>query len=431
MLELEKVNVSDMRKAVRHFIPNERGVSGLGNVGTRTALIQALEASGVMPVEVEEFLAGAKNIPAPVDQGQGFKAKEAADLIAQAQGSTEQGQQQEPAQEQPAEKTESNSPAPSKQQEQKKEDDEQDELGIIRKIITKDVTAQIKQALEERQNQQQPAPEVDEEKVTEIVKSELKKFKKDMVKVIEVKQPEGLPNKAVGLCHRETEKIAKVAALRLNSMLVGPAGGGKTTCCEKVSEILNLKFYPMSVGPQTTKSDLLGYKDAVGNYHSTPLREAFEKGGLLLIDEMDAANAGVMTIANALLANGYCSFPDAVIKKHDDFVCITACNTFGRGADRQYVGRNQLDAATLDRFVVIDFDYDDDLERALSGNNDWVEKVQAYRKRAWGTRQRVVISPRASIFGARLLAAGFPQNQVEELVIWKGVSPEIKSKIKG
>lgn len=421
---LDRVNVVDMRKAVRHFIPNERGVNGLGNIGTRDALVKALETSGVMPVEVEEFLAGAKNIPAPVEQGQGFKPQEAA------------AAKQEPVkidedQQKPSGKPESESPAPSNNEPQKQEQkQDDDELGIIRRIITKDVIEKVEKAMSERQEQNK-APEIDEAKVSEIVKNEFKKLKKDMVKVIEVKQPDGLPNKAIGVCHRETEKIAKVAALRLNSMLVGPAGGGKTTCCEKVSEILNLTFWPMSVGPQTTKSDLLGYKDAVGNYHTTPLREAFEKGGLLLIDEMDAANAGVMTIANALLANGYCSFPDGVIKKHDDFVCVCACNTFGRGADRQYVGRNQLDAATLDRFVVIEFDYDEDMERTLAGNNEWVDKVQNYRKRAWDTRQRVVISPRASIFGARLLAGGFPQNQVEELVIWKGVSPEIKSKIIG
>ena len=214
-------------------------------------------------------------------------------------------------------------------------------------------------------------------------------------------------------------------------MLVGPAGGGKTTTGEKVAEILDLKFYPMSVGPQTTKSDLLGFIDAAGNYHTTPLREAFEHGGLLLLDEVDAANAGVLTIINALLANGYCSFPDGVKQRSENFRCICACNTYGRGADRQYVGRNQLDAATLDRFAVVDFDYDNELERMIAGNDVWVAKVQRYRERAFKLQMRVVISPRASIFGAKLIASGMDENLVEELVVWKGVSAEIKSKIIG
>ena len=147
------------------------------------------------------------------------------------------------------------------------------------------------------------------------------------------------------------------------------------------------------------------------------------------MDEVDAANAGVLTIINALLANGYCSFPDGVIKRHDGFRCICACNTYGRGADRQYVGRNQLDAATLDRFAVVDFEYDDNLERMIAGNDAWVDKVQRYRKRAFDLKMRVVISPRASIFGAKLLASGMKETLVEELVVWKGISSEIRSKI--
>lgn len=174
---------------------------------------------------------------------------------------------------------------------------------------------------------------------------------------------------------------------------------------------------------------MLGFIDAAGNYHTTPLREAFENGGLLLLDEVDAANAGVLTIINALLANGYCSFPDGIKQRNENFRCICACNTYGRGADREYVGRNQLDAATLDRFAVVDFEYDDELERAIAGNNAWVEKVQRFRKRAFDLKMRVVISPRASIFGARMIAAGMPEKLAEELTVWKGVSNEIRSKI--
>jgi cobaltochelatase CobS len=41
-------------------------------------------------------------------------------------------------------------------------------------------------------------------------------------------------------------------------------------------------------------------------------------------------------------------------------------NTFGTGADRQYVGRNQLDESTLDRFRIgqIERDYDSEIVSA-------------------------------------------------------------------
>lgn len=293
-------------------------------------------------------------------------------------------------------------------------DEVPDKLAIVRQILTEGLT-----------------PALDEAKIGEIVDGKLAELRKSMVRVLELKQPDGLPNKPVGVCHKLTAQIAQVANLGIHQMLVGPAGSGKTTCCEKVAEILNLKFFPMSVGPQTTKSDLLGFIDAAGNYHTTPLREAFETGGLLLLDEMDAANASVLTVINALLANGYCSFPDGVKRRNENFRCVCACNTYGRGCDREYVGRNQLDAATLDRFAVVDFDYDENLERAISGNDAWVDKIQSYRRRAFELKMRIVISPRASVFGARLLASGMAEKQVEELVVWKGVSSEIRQKIAG
>ena len=251
------------------------------------------------------------------------------------------------------------------------------------------------------------------------------------VRRIEVKLQSG-DTKRLGICHCKTEEVAKAASREgRNILLVGPAGSGKTTCCEKVAEILGLPFHAMSVGPETMKSDLIGFIDAAGNYHPTEIRKAFENGGLLLLDELDAGSAGSITILNSLLANGYCSFPDGMIKRHPNFRCIAAANTFGRGADRMYVGRNQLDAATLDRFKVMDFDYDEAMERQLAGNDAWVYKVQKWRKAAFELKARVVISPRASIDGASLLEDGFTEAQVELMAVWKGIDESLVSKIKG
>lgn len=248
------------------------------------------------------------------------------------------------------------------------------------------------------------------------------------VKTIEVKRLDGT-KKDCGLQHCQFETLLKLAACRVNTMLVGPAGSGKTTAIANVAKALDLPFRFVSVGIQTTKSDLLGYMDAHGKYVTTQLREAYEHGGVFLLDEVDAGNANVITILNAALANGACAFPDGIVQKHEDFILFAASNTYGRGADRLYVGRNQLDAATLDRFAVVDFDYDEALEQALSGNAEWTGHVQAMRAAACDLRERVVISPRASIEGAKLLAAGFGREEVEAMILWKGISPDIRKKI--
>jgi len=267
---------------------------------------------------------------------------------------------------------------------------------------------------------------VDENAVRRIVQDEMG----TATKRIEVLLPDGRID-AAGVQHRDFEPLLKLAAVRMDSMLVGPAGSGKTTVCHAIADALSLPFYAFSVGMQTTKTDLLGFVDAHGAYRESVLYQAYKNGGLYLLDEIDAGNSNVLTILNAMLANGQYIFPNGErVERHADFICFAAANTFGRGADRQYVGRNQLDAATLDRFVVKEFDYDEQLERVLTGNDDWCSRVQAYRKAAYSLKERVVISPRASIKGATLLAAGFKLSEVEQMVVWKGVDSQIIQKIK-
>lgn len=211
--------------------------------------------------------------------------------------------------------------------------------------------------------------------------------------------------------------------------LIGPAGSGKSTVCQQVAKAVGLKYFLQNSVSGT--HELAGYLDAHGKYHSTPFRDAFENGGLVLIDEVDTSDPGALKWLNTALANGHAMFPDLVdpVNRHKDFRIAIAANTFGTGADRMYVGANQLDASTLDRFVFFDFRYDEKLEKLLSGNIKWADRVQALRRGAAKEKARVVISPRASIYGARLIAAGWKQDDVEDRVIWKGMDSELKGRI--
>lgn len=235
------------------------------------------------------------------------------------------------------------------------------------------------------------------------------------------------------LVHKAFTTITKILKSQKrkekNIMLVGSAGGGKTHLVSMVAEALKLNFYPMSVGLQTTKSDLLGFVNAQGKYVTSPIREAYENGGVLLLDEFDCAHAGVVTILNSLLANGHCSFPDGIIDKNPNFICICACNTYGRGANVEYVGRNRLDGATLDRFIVVDVDYDAKLEKKLCDNDAWYELIKKVRNNAEKQGIKTIISPRASMDGADLLESGFTVKDVLNMVIFKGQDKDIQTKL--
>jgi hypothetical protein len=70
-------------------------------------------------------------------------------------------------------------------------------------------------------------------------------------------------------------------------------------------------------------------------------------------------------------------------------------------------------------------------EQEIVGNDEWLGRVLRYRRNAQGHNLRVVISPRASIKGARMLAAGFDQEEVETMLIFKGCDAATIAKIKG
>lgn len=239
----------------------------------------------------------------------------------------------------------------------------------------------------------------------------------------------------VGRQHEAFETLLKAVSAGVPVWLTGPAGSGKTMGAEKASEGLGLAFSAVSIGPQTTQAHLFGYMDATGTYRGTQVRERFEHGGLLLIDEIDRGNPGVLTSLNALLANNVCAFPDGMIQRHPDFRIVAAANTIGMGADRQYVGALQLDASTLDRFVVIEWPYDAAFERDLAhgmGNGTgsaWCDRIQTLRKAAENLKLRCIISPRATFNGIRLLAAGLDKATVENMTVWSSIDAASKTRI--
>ena len=238
-------------------------------------------------------------------------------------------------------------------------------------------------------------------------------------KTISINIQNGEHIKDLGKQHFQFEKLSKYVQTKNNIFLVGSAGSGKTTAARNIAKALNIKFY--FTGAINSEYKLTGFIDAQGRIVNTEFRKAYENGGLFLFDEIDASFPQAILAFNAALANDFMDFPDKKVPKHKNFYCIAAANTFGTGADRQYVGRNQLDAATLDRFITFNWEIDETLEHELANNYEWVNYVQKARKAASKIGERHIISPRASMQGADLLRIGIDRKEVEKDVVWKGL----------
>lgn len=247
--------------------------------------------------------------------------------------------------------------------------------------------------------------------------------------IIEVRKQDGT-KKDAGLQHFEFERILKTIHARVPIALVGPAGSGKTTMVYNVAKSIGMPFASQSVSAQSTTFDFFGYKNAKGEYVSTLFREKYEKGGIFLLDEFDAGNPNVLAALNQATANVVAPFPDKMVEKHKDFIIVMAGNTYGSGGTIDYVGRNKIDAATLDRFAFIYIAYDENLETTVSVNKDWCKRVQSFRRLVEKKKVRAIISPRATFNGERLLASGISQKQVEEMVIYKGMNTDERNLIR-
>lgn len=231
--------------------------------------------------------------------------------------------------------------------------------------------------------------------------------------------------------HKQFDDLVKSISTKIPVLLVGMPGTGKTSAAEHVATAMKLKFYSISVGIQTTKSDILGFIDAGGKYKATSFRKAFEKGGLFLMDEVDAGNPNVLIVINSAISNGFCNFPDKMVEAHPDFRFIATANTYGTGADTKFIGRNQLDEATLDRFITIEWEIDEVLERIITGNDQWLNKIKSLRDRVKNSNYNFLVSPRVSIYGSRLIEAGFTMKQAAEMTILKGKDADSKNFING
>lgn len=264
---------------------------------------------------------------------------------------------------------------------------------------------------------------------TGIVKSELT-IKSDTGVVL---------GKIEGKLHSQYMRCMRLAGARRNTLLIGPAGCGKTHLAGQIAKGLGLPFAHISCSAGMSEGQLMGRQLPVGDngsfkYCRSQFVQCYEEGGVFLFDEIDAADSNTLLVINSALANGHLAVPNRmenpVAKKHPDFIAIAAANTYGTGADRQYVGRNQLDESTIDRFRIgqVEMDYDDGVECALCPDVDLRIRLQGYRTKAMSAKLERVVSTRFLQDAYIMMQAGDTIADIER-ALFAGWSKDELSKI--
>ncbi len=262
---------------------------------------------------------------------------------------------------------------------------------------------------------------------------------------IELVKRDGKVKKITGTHHAALADVLLLAKHRKNVLMIGPSGCGKTHLGDDVAKLCEekkLEFAFISCSAGMSEGQLLGRLLPVGRggkfqYVISDFVRLFENGGVFLFDEIDAADSNTLLIINAALANGKMAVPNRPEKpyaeRHPDFICLAAANTYGTGADRQYVGRNQLDEATLDRFRIgqIEMDYDPQVEEMLCPDKALRERLQGYRaniRKCNGIRR--IVSTRFLKDAYEMKEAGWTDERIDK-ALFAGWSKDEVAKAKG
>jgi cobaltochelatase CobS len=274
----------------------------------------------------------------------------------------------------------------------------------------------------ERLNGKIKTPAIDESKVIELIKEHAKGYVKETRITINDQPRATLP----GRQHFAFDELVFILNTETHLYLFGDGGTGKSQLAKNLAKAMQLPFHSMSVCSQSTKSDFFGTVNLQGEVKRTPFREAFEHGGIFLLDEVDNGNPNTLNSLNSSLANDFCTFPDAMIKRHENFKVVATANTFGTGADRKFVGRNQLDEAFLDRYIRYEIPYDEDLERELWG--DIAIKVQEMRRKLAG--EMIILSMRKMIYCKQFIEKGMDKNRAFDIAIKNTIPFNLRNRVK-
>jgi midasin (ATPase involved in ribosome maturation) len=169
---------------------------------------------------------------------------------------------------------------------------------------------------------------------------------------------------------------------------------------------------------EASKSELVGFANLTG-YITSQFLDFYENGGVFLIDEYDAMSPSIAVVLNAAFdRTGQISVPNRmekpVAKKHKDFYCILAGNTWGSGSV-EYQGREMQDMAFLDRFKLcrIFINYDENIEKSIAGAHyEWLINIRKFMDSHVDSEK---FSTRSIFDASVLLFNNFTKQQILEM----------------
>ena len=248
--------------------------------------------------------------------------------------------------------------------------------------------------------------------------------------------------------HKDFARFARCVAGAGNVALTGPAGCGKSLLVEQFAESLGRKFLNIgcSAGVSEQAFGVRLLPGAGGNFlpYDSAFVQAVISGSVICLDEFDAMDQNVALILNQVTSGKgfYCeargvghegaAFDERIwVAKHPDTIFVACMNTFGTGASMRYQGRNALDGASMNRWLMLELGYDEAIDRRYitdAATQNIVEWVLTVRRLVAAKDMERIISHRDTVRAVGLIGQGFTQTEVKQFIL-AGWSTEEKAQV--
>lgn len=166
---------------------------------------------------------------------------------------------------------------------------------------------------------------------------------------------------------RDVDILALAKKMRMNTLIYGPTGPGKTSCVLAYCAEFGIPFYSVSCNGAVEPRQLFGSyvpTEEAGKYvwQDGPVTTMVRNGGVLLLNEVNFMPPRIAAALYSLTDKRrtlYLMEHNEVIVAHDDFQVIADFNP-------DYEGTRPLNEAFKNRFAVkLYFDYDTVIEQQL------------------------------------------------------------------
>ena len=157
--------------------------------------------------------------------------------------------------------------------------------------------------------------------------------------------------------HYNDVKTIKKSGLFYPVFITGLSGNGKTMMIEQVHAELRKELFRVNITIETDEDDLIGHYALVDGrtvWQDGPVVMAMERGGTLLLDEVDLASNKIMCLQPVLEGNPLLIKKEGrIVRPEPGFTVMATANTKGKGSeDGRFIGTNILNEAFLERFPV-------------------------------------------------------------------------------